>query len=216
MPTRVIDYDALWSSTKLLKCAAWTRVEYAWLYGLADANGSFEITNMKAIRGRVAVCRPNLNERRLEKIFDEFRKAGLLFVWTDGTRTWGHWTGSDRPGRLPPAAHRTRYKLMAPRVPTKELSEYISGCTPDNIRTGLGVGLGLGLDGVTVRDTDKEPGESRPVEIATSEPPQRIGFSPQLISQRQVNCRDCGGTFPEAAYLRHSCPQQRERLARPK
>ena len=54
MPKRVIDFDALWASDKLAACARWAQAEYAWLYGLADASGSFELTNLRVIWGRAA------------------------------------------------------------------------------------------------------------------------------------------------------------------
>src|SRR3989454_691578 len=110
MPKRVIDFDALWASDKLAACAAWAQAEYAWLYGLADGNGSFELTNLRVIWGRVAAIRKNLSLERLEQIFEEFRANGLLFVWEENGKTYGHWTNSDLPGRLPP-----RWRRQAPR-----------------------------------------------------------------------------------------------------
>src|SRR5580704_6794205 len=76
MPKRVIDFDALWASDKLASCAEWAQSEYAWLYGLADASGSFEITNIRVIWGRVAAIRKNLSLERLQEIFDEFIARG--------------------------------------------------------------------------------------------------------------------------------------------
>jgi hypothetical protein len=43
VPKRVLDFDAMWGSDKLACCADWAQAEYAWLYGLADASGCFEI-----------------------------------------------------------------------------------------------------------------------------------------------------------------------------
>jgi hypothetical protein len=103
MPKRVLDFDALWASDKLAACAEWAQSEYAWLYGLADASGSFEITNMRVIWGRVAAIRKNLSLERLQEIFDEFIARGLLFTWEENGKRYGHWTGSDVPGRLPRA-----------------------------------------------------------------------------------------------------------------
>jgi hypothetical protein len=102
MPKRVLDFDAMWASDKLGSCAAWAQAEYAWLYGLADASGSFEITNLRVIWGRVAAIRNNLTIERLEQVFDEFIARGLLFTWEENGKRYGHWTGSDVPGRLPP------------------------------------------------------------------------------------------------------------------
>jgi hypothetical protein len=80
MPKRVLDFDAMWGSDKLAACAAWAQAEYAWLYGLADASGCFELTNLRVIWGRVAAVRGNFTIERLEQVFAEFQEKGLLFV----------------------------------------------------------------------------------------------------------------------------------------
>jgi len=129
MPKRVIDFDALWASDKLAACAAWAQAEYAWLYGLADGNGSFELTNLRVIWGRVAAIRKNLSLERLEQIFEEFRANGLLFVWEENGKTYGHWTNSDLPGRLPPPSWRQRLERLAPPVPLEARAEYMKSCS---------------------------------------------------------------------------------------
>jgi hypothetical protein len=124
MPKRVLDFDALWASDKLAACAEWAQSEYAWLYGLADASGSFEMTNMRVIWGRVAAIRKNLTLERLQEIFDEFIARGLLFTWEENGKRYGHWTGSDVPGRLPRRSWRTRLEKLAPPVPCEALAAY--------------------------------------------------------------------------------------------
>ncbi len=126
MPKRVIDFDAMWGSDKLASCAEWAQAEYAWLYGLADASGCFEVTNLRVIWGRVAAIRHNLTIERLEQIFDEFQDKGLLFVWEHEGKRYGHWTGSDVPGRLPPPSWRMRLERLAPPVPKQQFAEYVS------------------------------------------------------------------------------------------
>ena len=124
MPKRVLDFDALWASDKLASCAEWAQSEYAWLYGLADASGSFEITNLRVIWGRVAAIRKNLSLKRLQAIFDEFIARGLLFAWEENGKRYGHWTGSDVPGRLPAPSWRVRLEKLAPPVPPEALAAY--------------------------------------------------------------------------------------------
>ena len=124
MPKRVLDFDALWASDKLAACAEWAQSEYAWLYGLADASGSFEMTNMRVIWGRVAAIRKNLSLERLQEIFDEFVARGLLFTWMESGKRYGHWTGSDVPGRLPRRSWRMRLEKLAPPVPCDALAVY--------------------------------------------------------------------------------------------
>lgn len=124
MPKRVLDFDALWASDKLASCAEWAQSEYAWLYGLADASGSFEMTNLRVIWGRVAAIRKNLTLERLQEIFDEFIARGLLFTWEGNGKRYGHWTGSDIPGRLPAPSWRARLEKLAPPVPPEALAAY--------------------------------------------------------------------------------------------
>lgn len=126
MPKRVIDFDAMWGSDKLGSCAVWAQVEYAWLYGLADASGCFEVTNLRVIWGRVAANRSNLTIERLEQVFAEFEEKGLLFVWEHEGKRYAHWTGSDVPGRLPPPSWRVRMEKYAPPVPKQRLAEYMA------------------------------------------------------------------------------------------
>jgi hypothetical protein len=126
MPKRVIDFDAMWGSDKLASCAAWAQAEYAWLYGLADASGCFELTNLRVIWGRVAAIRGNLTTDRLEQVFAEFQDKGLLFVWQHEGKRYAHWTGSDVPGRLPPPSWRMRLEKFAPPVPKQQLAEYMA------------------------------------------------------------------------------------------
>jgi len=126
MPKRVIDFDAMWGSDKLASCAEWAQAEYAWLYGLADASGCFELTNLRVIWGRVAAIRRNLSLERLEQIFHEFHDKGLLFVWEENGKRYGHWTGSDVPGRLPAPSWRIRLERLAPPVPKQRYAEFMA------------------------------------------------------------------------------------------
>jgi hypothetical protein len=126
MPKRVLDFDALWASDKIAALPGWAQAEYAWLYGLADASGSFELTNLRVIWGRVAAIRKDLTLERLEELFQEFIARGLLFTWEAGGKRYGHWTGSDVPGRLPPPSWRARLERLAPPVPKRELAAYMS------------------------------------------------------------------------------------------
>jgi hypothetical protein len=126
MPKRVIDFDAMWASDKLAACAEWAQAEYAWLYGLADCAGSFEMTNLRVIWGRVAAIRRSFSMERLEQVLDEFQEQGLLFVWNESGKRYGHWTGSDVPGRLPPPSWRIRLERLAPAVPQELFDKYVS------------------------------------------------------------------------------------------
>lgn len=182
MATRLIDFPALWSSDRLFACAPETRCEYVWLYGLADAHGSFEFTNLRVIHGRVSPIREDLTLEKLGTCLSEFNDHGLLFIWQQDGKKYGHWTNSE--GRLPSPGHRARYIRFAPPVPEAELQAYLrkfsstnpgirtaSGEPPEGVRTlsdtGLGLGLGLGKpsssetksvsDGVQVKPSPSKP-----------------------------------------------------------
>ena len=157
MPKRVIDFDAMWGSDKLASCAEWAQAEYAWLYGLADASGCFELTNLRVIWGRVAAIRRNLSLERLEQIFHEFHDKGLLFVWEENGKRYGHWTGSDVPGRLPAPSWRIRLERLAPPVPKQQFAEFMS-----RFSRGRAASPGGGFFGeaLPVADRGSDDGES--------------------------------------------------------
>lgn len=130
-------------------------MEYAWLYPLADCNGSFEVTSVRAIWSKVSTIRPRLTCQKISRTLDEFERHGLLFVWEENGKRYAHWTNSDRPGRLPSRADRFKYGKLAPPVPEEELASYtaqfqgpISRQHRDKLapvsRMGFGVGVGLG------------------------------------------------------------------------
>jgi hypothetical protein len=152
MPKRVLDFDAMWGSDKLAACAAWAQAEYAWLYGLADASGCFELTNLRVIWGRVAAIRANLTIERLEQVFAEFQDKGLLFVWEHQGKRYAHWTGSDVPGRLPPPSWRMRLERFAPAVPKQQLAEYMA-----RFARGRAALAGVGFRG----ETEPEGGQRK-------------------------------------------------------
>jgi hypothetical protein len=159
MPKRVIDFDAMWGSDKLAACAEWAQAEYAWLYGLADASGCFELTNLRVIWGRVAAIRRNLSLERLEQIFHEFQDKGLLFVWEENGKRYGHWTGSDVPGRLPAPSWRIRLERLAPPVPKAQLAEFVS-----RFSRGRAASPGGGFFGETLRSVEQRS-LNHPVEV---------------------------------------------------
>lgn len=130
MPKRVLDFDALWASDKIAACCEVAQVEYAWLYGAADANGSFELTNLRVLWSKAYAIRKDFPFERFERVIQEFNAKGLLFIWTEQGKRYGHWTGSDKKGRLPRESRRTeRYgQILAPPVPKDQLQIYVTRC----------------------------------------------------------------------------------------
>lgn len=226
MPARMIDFEALWTSDRLASCNESTRVEYTWVYGLADPNGSFELS-LRAIWSKVSPIRPDLTQDRLREIFSEFEVKGLLFTWTDPAtgKQYGHWTNSDRPGRLPPASERHRYKKFAPAVPKPQLVEYEakfrivteSRLSHDDLTipspSGLGVGVGKGLEGKGDGEREREgvgsEGETEHVAKAGGPANAKVRILPVRENQnrRKPNqCEYCNETFPTVKeFLSHRC-----------
>jgi len=128
MPKRVIDGEAVWGSDTLATVAPSAQREYPWLYPLADCNGSFEVTNLRAIWGKVYVNRSDVTVQDLDAILRDYNNRGLLFIWEQDGKRYAHWTNSHKPGRLPPKSRRaTRHEnLLAPTVPVVELGKYLS------------------------------------------------------------------------------------------
>jgi hypothetical protein len=128
MPKRVIDAEAAWGSTKLAQCKEEFIPEYTWLYGLADANGNFEMSDLRVIHGKVAAIRPHFTLDTLRAIFENFKRHGLLYTWEERGKKYGHWTGSNKPGRLPPKSQRDHYPKLDVRTPSDEdIQKYWDG-----------------------------------------------------------------------------------------
>ena len=198
VPPRLIDYEALWSSDKLAACAPWAQAEYAWLYGLADPNGSFELTNLRVIWGKVAAIRKELSFDRLQQIFVEFEAQGLLFTWFEGRKRYAHWTGSDKPGRLPRQSWRKRLKRFAPDVPQDQLLEYIrmyphTGLTDE--RDDLTSGVGVGARGVVEQEKEGAP-ESGAARAPARPRPSPSAFSGAHLTVSEKQDRLLAEAFP--------------------
>jgi hypothetical protein len=127
MPKRVLHGEGMWTSTKLSECPEWAIPFYPWIYPLADANGSFELTNSRVVWTKVAPILPSFTPEKLDELLAVFSDHGLLFIWDQDGKRYGHWVGSDKPGRLPQPARRTaRYgPVLAPTVPAEALREYV-------------------------------------------------------------------------------------------
>lgn len=151
MPKRLIDYEAVWSSYKLSRCKPSSRVEYLWVYGLADAGGSFDMTNLRSLWGKVSPIRPNLTFKKFKSVLTDFEKHGLLFTWTTKQKTFGHWVGSRLPGRLPAPSQKSRFYFVCPEPPTQELEAYISGVeSRQRFDLPQGRGLNQDVDGIGI------------------------------------------------------------------
>lgn len=209
MPKRVIDGEGMWGSVKLSNVPEDMIPEYAWLYPLADANGSFEVTNLRVVWAKVAGIRPHFTVERLREVFGHFWKVGLLFQWEEGGRKYAHWTGSERRGRLPSPSQRKKFgEPLAPAVPSREYRQYCakhqvtddpqltfdnSRLNLDSLQTGVGVGVGEG-EGVG------DGGRTRPARKPT--PPEALAFAGKYLRITQEEhrklCAHFAAGFTEA------------------
>lgn len=123
MPKRIIDGERTWNSKKLRQVQPESyRMEYPWLFALANDVATFECDS-KVIWSRCyAAVRPSITEEDVAKILDEFERVKLLFRWNVGDQTWGYWTGTDKAGLLPSP---TRRHNIGPEPDPKALAEFL-------------------------------------------------------------------------------------------
>ena len=102
MPKRIVDGEALWTSTKIRRLPLKYRLHYANWLPLAAANGVFEI-DLDAIRSRVyaASLHPSFTSKSVFDVLCEFTQVGLLQVWMEDEKVWGYFLGIEKAGRLP-------------------------------------------------------------------------------------------------------------------
>lgn len=120
MPKRVVDGEALWTSSKLKKVTPmeW-RAHYANWLPLAEANGVFEI-DFDILRAKVyPVINPQFSSEDVRLVFNEFVRVGLLTWFADSDKLFGYFVGIDKSGRLPSEKHLKRYKDLPPEPPDK-------------------------------------------------------------------------------------------------
>jgi len=118
MPKRMVDGEALWTSSKLKKVVPveW-RAHYANWLPLAEANGVFE-ADVDIIRARIyPVINPKVTSENVRAIFNEFVRVGLLTWFQSDDKLFGYFIGIDKSGRLPSEKHMKRYANLPPDCP---------------------------------------------------------------------------------------------------
>jgi hypothetical protein len=112
---------------------------------------------MRALHGKVAAVRPHFTIDTLRQALHEFHDHGLLYVWRAGSKVYGHWTNSEKEGRLPPLSQRPKFQKLAPLVPKINLYRYLQdslskaqpmeqqGLALSAPSPGLGFGVGVGV-----------------------------------------------------------------------
>jgi hypothetical protein len=239
MPKRVIDGDAIWGSNRLTTVPPSAQREYPWLYPLADSNGSFEITNLRTIWGKVYINRPDVPDvQNLDAILRDYNNRGLLFIWEQGGKRYAHWTNSHKPGRLPPKSRRAirHENLLAPIVPTAELEKYTSYFTEQSSdasgKATLGLPSGyppaakaLALALALVKDKNtlsesQEPGTGDEGEVAEYVRRiwefylQRLGKNPKMLTFTILRKRKAIARFQECLKKTDGDPVKAEGMMR--
>jgi len=107
LPKRIIDGERTWRSQKLRRVQPESyRAEYTWLFALANDVASFECDPEIIHATCYAAVRPSVTLEDVKKILAEFERVKLLFRWQVRDQRWGYWTGTDKPGLLPPPSQR--------------------------------------------------------------------------------------------------------------
>jgi hypothetical protein len=161
MPKRIIDGEAMWTSSKIASVdPPDLRTHYAWLLPLAMANGVFEADPALVRSHAYSFCWPDFSAESVSIILDEFSRRKLLFRWkTPDGKQWGYWVGIDKPGRLPGVSRRGTNERIGPNPDPEALSEFLNEDPHEKLSpksahgcilhpgSGLGSGLGSGVGG---------------------------------------------------------------------
>ncbi len=105
--------ESAWKSEKIDKIepVQW-RAEYAWLYSIALADGTFEAAPKLVWSAAYAHARPDWDSSKVGELLDELERVGLLERATDENgKVWGHWVGSEPFLPSPERIKKSRYKV---------------------------------------------------------------------------------------------------------
>lgn len=101
--------DKAWRSDKLKQLPEPLASEYAWMYPIALADGTFEADPHKVWSDAYSYNRKGFSPKKIAKILDDFEKFGLLqrTKGADG-KIWGFWVGSE--AELPHESDTRKFK----------------------------------------------------------------------------------------------------------
>lgn len=109
MPKRIFNGDKAWKSDKLKQLPEPLAAEYAWMYSLALADGTFEANPERIYSDAYSYARNGWNAKKIAKILDKFEEIGLLQRKKDEEgKVWGYWTGSE--SEMPSETETRKYK----------------------------------------------------------------------------------------------------------
>ncbi len=135
MPIRMVDGDAIATSTRLNKVPEKYRLDYAYWVTFAQANGTFEADANIIWAKFYAYQFPSRKLKHVFEILSAFSEAGLIHLWQEDGKQWGFFSGSEKPGRLPSSKHLNRYKNLPPSYPGLVQDKSRTG--PENVLEGV-------------------------------------------------------------------------------
>lgn len=211
---RVFSEDA-WKSEKVLNIqpAAWIP-EYAWLYSIARADGTFEAAP-RLVWMAAYVGRSDWNVEQVGKLLDELERVGLLRrSKADDGKVWGFWVGSEKYGPSKERIEKARYKKGRSDLFANSdgAAQEQHGAAPRSTALhGLGVGVGLGegegkgngLGSDAAKSSENEQPQEQ-VKSASSEeqslPPNTVAPKPEAFTNRIEYAAAChaAGVLPVA------------------
>jgi hypothetical protein len=182
--------EAVWMSEKIdsLQPQEW-RPEYAWLYPIALADGTFEAAPKLVWGAAYAFSRPDWNPAKVAKLLDELERVGLLTRQADESgKVWGRWVGADKHLPTPERAKKLRLKrgrgdLFAAATTQQQDSDvaapallrscYVAatggGRSGSGLGIGIGEGLGVGSDVDAAKGSGNEPKQpQKPEQVKTN------------------------------------------------
>jgi hypothetical protein len=187
-------YEQAWTSDKVcsIEPAAWIP-EYAWLYSIAAADGTFE-ASPRLIWLAAYAARPDWDIAKVAELLDAFARAGLLQRKQDEHgKVWGWWTGSKPFLPSKERIEKSRYRkgrgdLFDGSNAAAQCASAAAACNSDaapccpaaaapqhclgvgvGVGSGEGEGLGVGLD-LAPKISEKEHSQEQ-------SKPEGVGFS---------------------------------------
>jgi hypothetical protein len=125
--------ETAWKSEKVdaIKPVEW-KPEYAWLYALSLADGTFEAAPKRVWSEAYSFTRADWDVVKVGRLLDELERVGLLIRRTDEHgKVWGKWVGAEK--FLPSEA---RCKALRLKTGRKDLFE--GAAATEQLRSSYG------------------------------------------------------------------------------
>jgi hypothetical protein len=119
--------ETIYQSDKLYSVPEDFRPEYPWIIPMVKANGCMEYNVPVIWRTAYSLMRPDVNRETLQKVFEAFVEAKLVFPFkhSDG-KSYIFFIGMEKSGLLPCKSEREKYAEGKSIVPAKELAKFLN------------------------------------------------------------------------------------------